>query len=140
MKENTIETNQTKLSLTVSPKDELEKQKILELLPHNLSMFETGLSLMIAEKGENNQTIYRSKERLRLIELENYKVQIVSEEYGYFLNICAFLNDFEIFYELDSNIKHLAEECRTVNDENIDERIESIDCEPRYIDSDLLLT
>ena len=140
MVENIVEKNQIRFCLIVNSNDKIKKRKVLEVLPHNLSMFSTGLSLMIAEKGENNQTIYRSKERLKLIELENHKVQILSEEYGYFLNICSFLNDFEIVYELDSSIKHLEEECRTVNDENIDERIEFIDCEPRYINNDLLLT
>lgn len=139
MKEDILEETPVIYCLKVTPKDELEKRRVIELLPHNLHCFDIGLSKMIAKKNDKNQTVYRSKERLRLIELEDNQVLVESEEYSYVLSVCAFLNDFEIKYELDDTFnKYNKEQCLTVNVDNLDELVEMSNCEPHYVAMDLL--
>jgi len=127
MPNNILVENETKLGLVVNIKSELEKKKLLTILPHNLSMLEIGLTGLIAETNENKQLIYRSKERINLIELDNLKIQITCEEYSYFLGVCSFLNDYKMDYEIDSDSEYIIKECAIVNPDNIDEILDSID-------------
>ena len=138
MLENILEINPKKFSLTVAIKSELEKRCLLEILPHNLSCTYTGLTKLIAHKDENGQTSYRSKERFKITELEYDKVRIDCEECSYFLSACAFLNDLDYEYSIDSEDNYLIKECTNANCENIEELLEDIDCEPRYIDDELM--
>ena len=93
-------------SVMVEAKDEIEKDRVLEQLPHNLSMFPISISAMVSETDEVGQAVHRSKERIRLIELaDNNKIHIKCEEYNIFIAVCAFLNGWEIDYELDRKEK-----------------------------------
>lgn len=124
--ENISDVQTTKMGLIVSYKNDRQKELILETLPNNLTCeCYSALSGMIVETNENNQTIYRSRERLKLILADENKIYIESEEDKNFIYACAFLNDFEIEYILD-NIKDelLIELSKTVTYENIDEIIE----------------
>lgn len=141
MNENILAVNEPKVSLIAKAKNEIEKRKILEIFPHNLSMLRTGLSTMVIEKDENGNVIYRTKQRLKMIELENLEIQIECEEYSYFLSACAFLNDFEIEYELEDSIKHLTKEYAEIKVDDIDELIEILeDSIERNISEELFLS
>lgn len=126
--ENLSEVHTQKVRLVASYKNDKEKELILGILPHNLSCNRyPGLLDMIIETNENNQTVYRSKERLKFILADENKIYIESEEYIYFIYACSFFNDFEIEYILD-DIKNelLIELCETANLENIDEIIDDL--------------
>ncbi|PNV82255.1 MAG: hypothetical protein C0627_11100 [Sulfurimonas sp.] len=135
---NVLEENPKRYSLVATPKSELEKRRLLEVLPHNLSCTYTGLTKLIATKSDDGQTIYRSKERIRFIEQEDYKVKIECEEYSYFLSTCAFLNNFDFEYSIDSDDSYQLEVCSTINHDILEEILEDISYEPRYIDEELL--
>lgn len=135
---NVLEENPKKYSLQVTPKSELEKRKLLEILPHNLSCTHIGLSKLIALKSDDGQTIYRSKERIRFIEQEDYKVKIECEEHSYFLATCTFLNKNGFEYKVDSDDSYQLELCSTINHDILEEILEDISYEPRYIDEELL--
>ena len=141
MTNSIIEGNQIRLCLIANVKDISQKRNILAHLPHSLSMLDIGLLGVIAEKNEKNQMTYRSVERIRLTELENNQVKIECEESSYFLSACAFLHDYGIEFNLDKNMTYLVEECKEVTIDNIDELLESMDCNnPRYIDESFFIS
>ena len=136
---NVLEEKPTKFRLEVTPKSELEKRKLLELLPHNMSCTYTGLTKLIAENSDDGKTIYRSKERIRfIIEKENNKVKVECEEDSYFLATCAFLNKNGFEYKVDSDNRHLLKMCSKINYDTLDEILEDISWEPRYVDKELI--
>ncbi|MCW8895002.1 hypothetical protein [Sulfurimonas sp.] len=92
-------------SMIVETKDKIKRERVLKHLPHRLTMFPVSISSMVSEINEENQTVHRSKERIRLIELEDNKLHIQCEEYNIFIAVCAFLNDWKIDYELDRKEK-----------------------------------
>ena len=134
---NVLEKNPTKFSLEVTLKSKLEKRKLLELLPHNMSCTYIGLTKLIAEKSDDGQTIYRSKERIRFIEKEGNKVKVECEEYSYFLATCAFLNENGFEYKVDNDNRNLLKMCSKINYNTLDDILEDLSWEPRYIDKEL---
>jgi len=110
-----------KLVLVAYPVKGEEKQRVLKLLPHNISSYDFGLTGMEVEKIDDNHIVYKSKERLRISDFGD-KVQIESQESNYFLYVCSFLNDFKIKYELIHVYdNHLRENCLSINDENFED-------------------
>ncbi|MBU0721444.1 hypothetical protein KJ877_08880 [bacterium] len=110
-----------RLVLVAYPKEGQEKQRVLRLLPHNISCYDFGLTGMEVDRIDDDHIVYKSKERLRIIDFGD-KVQIESQESAYFLHICSFLNDFKIKYELIHVYdNHFRENCLSINDENFED-------------------
>jgi len=125
---NEQDTNTGKYMITATLKNESEINAVYDIFPHNLTMVKVQLTGMIAVDDEDGRTILRSRERMRIIELNDEdedKVLFVTEEFNYLLATCAFLNDYEITYLLDSSITKLtAEYCLSTTIDNLDDRIE----------------
>lgn len=126
MLKNLIENDVEKFSLDVIPKDEIQLKQVTCVLVNNLNTHYIGLAKLIVEKDKNGCTIYRSKERFRIVLKDDNCIVIESEELTYLLCICSFLKEYEIEYKFNSENKHIIKLCEEVNKDNIDEYINDI--------------
>lgn len=126
MLKNLIENDVEKFSLDVIPKDEIQLKQVTSVLVNNLNTHYIGLAKLIVEKDKNGCTIYRSKERFRIVLKDDNCIVIESEELTYLLCICSFLKEFEIEYKFNSENKHIIKLCEEVNKDNINEYINDI--------------